>query len=116
MIPPTCPDCRGPTVARPVRGVVRWACLAPGCPVLDFGPDPPADPPGDRRAGFLEPMSAPPIRQVFSVRPPTVAPGREPEPSGWIQDGDEPFLSGEQPCVESKHGVSYKHGKQETER
>ncbi len=38
LSPPTCPGCDRPTVARPVRGVIRWACLTPDCPVVDVGP------------------------------------------------------------------------------
>lgn len=35
--PPVCPGCDRPTVARTVRGVIRWACLTDDCPVVDMG-------------------------------------------------------------------------------
>lgn len=39
--PPVCPGCDRPSVARPCRGVIRWACLTPDCPVVDMGLEPP---------------------------------------------------------------------------
>jgi hypothetical protein len=36
--PPVCPGCDRPTVARPVRGVIRWCCLTDECPIVDIGP------------------------------------------------------------------------------
>jgi hypothetical protein len=35
---PTGPGCDRPAVARPVRGVIRWARLTPDCPIVDIGP------------------------------------------------------------------------------
>jgi hypothetical protein len=90
--PPVCPGCDRPTVARPVRGVIRWACLTPDCPIVDMGPALPGDParrapeaPEDRRGEFLERKNAPNSRRVREALVRTLsggddASGREPEP------------------------------------
>jgi hypothetical protein len=42
--PPVCAGCDRPTEARPVRGVMRWVCLTPDCPVVDIRPAAPSRP------------------------------------------------------------------------
>jgi hypothetical protein len=42
--PPICRGCDRPTVARPARGVIRWACDTPDCPIVDVGPALPRTP------------------------------------------------------------------------